>query len=416
MAKFVEPLFRSALCVATLLMLGLSWPLWVGIGTFPKVPFVSGIPDLPELVEWIFFGLLIGLIAAGLIWKRALGLALIPLVLLILFDQHRFQPWAFQFGLMALALSCLSKERAFWCCQLFLIALYVHSGLSKLDATFVRELGGVFLERLAGPRIWDWPGPLRIAAILAMPAFELVVGLGLVFQPTRRWALVGALGLHLALISILGPWGLGHSPNVLAWNVALMVQVLILFGPDTRQTPDWSGPKKWQDFAVLGAFLAVAILPITERWGAWDAWPSFALYASHVERTQIDIHESSLQAFPESIQQHLLRSPVPGQGRWYRLDLTNWSRAERGTPPYPQGRALNGVAEALAARYAGGDLVRVIHWGRANRWTGARIRVERVGLSSIRAWGNQYLLNAHPAIGMRNAEVLAPIEATESCR
>ena len=69
----------------------------------------------------------------------------------------------------------------------------------------------------------------------------------------------------------------------------------------------------------------------------------------------------------------------------------------RGVPVYPQARACNGLAEALAARYGDPRLIRVVQWGRADRWTGRRTQVALLGLEEIRRQGDRYRLNAHPA-------------------
>ena len=90
---------RVALCLATLAMLGLSWPLWIENEAFPRVPFVAGLPDPSVPVSWALFALLLGTVAAaasGMAWRGMLGLSLVLLVLLVLEDQHRFQPWIYQ--------------------------------------------------------------------------------------------------------------------------------------------------------------------------------------------------------------------------------------------------------------------------------------------------------------------------------
>jgi hypothetical protein len=138
------------------------------------------------------------------------------------------------------------------------------------------------------------------------------------------------------------------------------------------------------------------LLPLGERWGWFDAWPSHALYASHVGRVTVWLHESELSGYPESVRRHVAAGA--GQGPWRRLDLTGWSREVRGTPVYPQDRAGVGLAEGLAARYGarGRGLVRVVVSGPADRWTGARRSVEAVGLVAIHRLGDRYLVNAHP--------------------
>ncbi|HEX8200415.1 MAG TPA: MauE/DoxX family redox-associated membrane protein [Isosphaeraceae bacterium] len=396
-----EALFRAALGLATLAMLGLSWPLWVEPSAFPRVPFVRGLPAPPAGASWLLFGLLIAGVAAGLVRRGMIGASLLPLVVLIAQDQHRFQPWIYQYGMIGLALATLGPRRALAGARLFVIALYFHSGLSKLDASFATELGPTFLATALAPLGLEpraWSAPARTAAALAMPLAELAVAVGLAIPRARRWALAGAVALHAALIGILGPWGLGHSAIVLVWNAALIVEDLILFGPGPVPPPEDGSPAEADTRlapVAHAALVLAAVLPLGERWGLFDSWPSFALYASHAERTEVFLHEDDLGAYPESIRRHL--AGAAGLSPWRRLDLTGWSRTGRGVPVYPQGRAGNGVAEALAARYRGALPVRVIQWGRADALAARRRRNEVYGLDAIRRLGNRYRLNAHPS-------------------
>src|SRR5262249_2109002 len=157
------------------------------------------------------------------------------------------------------------------------------------------------------------------------------------------------------------------------WNVALIVEDVILFG---RALPAPAGPSAGDSRlspATTWLFILAAILPFGERWGLIDAWPAFALYASHTERTEVHLGPQAIRGAPESVRRHALSDPErsPGAGE---LDLTGWSREVRGVPVYPAGRACVGLAEALAVRYGAADSVRVVQWGRAGRWTGHRNR------------------------------------------
>jgi hypothetical protein len=390
--------FRVVIGTATMLMLALSWPLWVGAGDFPRIPFVEGLRDWPGGLSWGAFGLVLGTMAlatAGIATRPAFGGVILTLLVLILHDQHRSQPWVYQFLMAALAWATVPASRALGLTRLFIVALYFHSGLSKLDVSFVRELGRVFLESAARPfglEPTGWPEWVRTAAILAMPAWEIVVAVGLCIRKTRRLALVGAIALHAALLGVLGPWGLGHSTIVLVWNAALIVEDLILFGPELVATAP-EPPRRLEPW-TRAAFLLAAVLPFGERAGLFDSWPSFALYASHVERTEVLFHIDDLAEVPESIRRHVRPG---GERGGQRLDLTAWSRAERGVPVYPQGRANNGVAEALAVQYRGAFGVQVVQWGRADWLSGARSRDEALGPEAISRLGRRYRLNAHPA-------------------
>jgi hypothetical protein len=390
---------RAVIALATAAMVGLSWPLWTPGALFPRVPFVRGLPALPDQAGWVVFLFLEGsLIAAaiGFAWRYTLGLSLILLGGLILDDQHRFQPWAYQYLAMGLLLIALGPGFAVRYGRWWIASIYVYSGLSKLDRSFCDELGRLFLSAGLHPFGVDpesWPASGRVAAILAMPVFEVAVGCALGSGRLRRVGLAGALALHGALVAILGPWALAHSTIVLVWNLAMMVEAVILFGP--RESPAAVASERVRPLgrAVIGLFWVGVLLPLGERVGLCDAWPAHALYASHVERTSVELHEAELGDYPESIQRR-----CSGEGTWRRLDLTGWSRDVRGVPVYPQARACNGLAEALAARYGGARLVRVTQWGRATILTGARRRDEFLGPDAIRAHGNTFWLNAHPAV------------------
>src|SRR5262249_17265587 len=149
-----------------------------------------------------------------------------------------------------------------------------------------------------------------------------------------------------------------HSAIVLVWNGVTAVQVWVAFGPGVGSDSTALRPERGTiaGWLVRGVVFAGIVLPLGERAGYWDAWPAHALYASHVERTDVFLHEDGLEAYPPEVRRHAHSS---GAGPWRRLDLTAWSRAVRGVPVYPSGRACNGLAEALAARYGDRGLVRV---------------------------------------------------------
>ncbi len=414
--------FRAVLCLSTALMMASSWPLWVSTGVFPRIPFVRGLGMIPLGASWVRLGLALaamGLAASGVRWRGALSVAVGLFVWMVLEDQHRLQPWMFQFVLMGFALATCPEPQAQRLCRVFLIALYFHSGLSKLDAAFVQGLGGTFLKTgvgFLGISPAEWPERLRAAAILGMPTVEILVALGLMFERTRRVSVALAVALHAALILILGPWGLGHSANVLGWNAAIGCEVVLLFGwpgvlfgeapsregrhadpfpsaylPITPEASEISeGFARLVPVARLFMLLA-ALLPFGERAGIWDTWPSFALYAAHDERVDFVIAADDLAMFPEEVRRHFR-----GVGGLEVLQINEWSLAERRAPAYPQGRSLIGVAEALAARYRGPRPARVTLRGRADALTGRRANLELFGLEAIRRHGDSYLVNAHP--------------------
>jgi hypothetical protein len=398
--------FRLAISAATLVMLGASWPLWIDGGEIPRVPFVSSFPTLgarrSPMVPAIL-ALAITAAAVGGAFGRKAGrgvrlaevAAVVLGTVLVLGDQHRFQPWFYQFLMAFLFMAAGSAREGIRWNRAFVIGIYLHSGLSKLDYSFTHETGLVFLQTILRPIGLEpdaWAAPIRTAAILAMPAGEILIGLGLIFGKSRRIALLGAVAQHLALLAILGPWGLNHSLNVLLWNLALIVENVLLFGRKLDEPAETERPRVLVPLARL-ALVAALVMPLTERLGLWDVWPSFALYASHVERVEVFVQEDELRRMPKS-----LRASVAPKGAWRRLDLTAWSRAVRGTPVNPQARACLGIAEGLALGNGRPRLVLARWSGRADPWDGRRKSIEALGSGQIRKLGDRYRLNAHPAV------------------
>lgn len=383
--------YRALLGAATALMVMASWPLWVGGGEFPRVPFVMAAPDIDGAPScWLAIGMVAGILA-GVAWRWAWPAAAACALALILDDQHRFQVWFYQWFVCGLVIALARGETAVGLIRAFHVAVYAHSGLSKLDLSFVEEIGREFLMIAARPLGMDpsvWPEWGRTAAILAIPVAELLIAAGLCFPRVRRWAIVVAIAMHAILVGLLGPWSLDHSANVLIWNVAFALETAIIFGRTGEAAASVREETFGDDVARAVVLLAI-LMPIFERAAWWDSWPSFALYASHCERTEVLLHEADAGHWPEEIRPHLRRL---GDGPWHRLDLTAWSRAGRGTPPYPQGRAGVSVAEALARQC----LVRVTVWGRAHPWTGRRVHETAEGFDAIRRLGDRFLLGGHP--------------------
>ena len=430
-------LFRAVLCLSTALMMVISWPLWVTGGAFPRVPWIGGLRLLPAWASWVRFAVAIAaMIAASwpescewsafvailkrkrstigampsaepqfcevprrprfFFWKTALIAALLLSLWMVLEDQFRLQPWMYQFLLMGFALAACPPGRASTLCRWFVIAQYLHSGLSKLDHEFMYGMGRSFLvqgTKLLGLEPPNWTAPRTTLILFAMPCWELGVAVALAFR-ARRLGLLGAVVLHAALIMILGPWGMNHSANVVIWNDALLAQVVFLFGGSPRRAgerPPEGRVRRLPSVLATAVILAAVVLPLGERSGYWDTWPSFALYSSSNERTTVELSGDN-PFFPFPVLWN-----GPGLAQTNNVDLRTWSLRERRVPVYPSARALNGVAEALGSRYLGQRTLWVAHEGHADRRTGERQRLDLTGLDAVRRHGDTFWINAHPA-------------------
>ena len=220
---------RRALGLFGLLLVAATWRLWTPQHVYPQVPLVRGLDGLGPWFEWFAAAtMLAGLGGAMLAPRRLAPAALLAFavgtLLLVLVDQHRLQPWAYQFLLLAVVLALADAVTAIRLLRLLIVSFYFHSALTKFDYSFLHTLGQQFLNALAGTwgaSLDGWSDGARLLAAGAFPGGELLVALGLCCRTTRRVALVAAVLLHVVLLVILGPWGLDHKPGVLVWNVYL---------------------------------------------------------------------------------------------------------------------------------------------------------------------------------------------------
>src|SRR5688500_13927607 len=93
----IWPVFALALIAAT-------WRLWTPQSVFPQAPLLRAALILPSAFDWIaLVGMASGAVAAAALplanrWSRGGGLLFSAGVLLaVVIDQHRLQPWAWQF-------------------------------------------------------------------------------------------------------------------------------------------------------------------------------------------------------------------------------------------------------------------------------------------------------------------------------
>lgn len=399
----LELLYAPSLSLATAALMFVTWPLWTGATHLPPVPFVRGwhAPQ-PAVVAIcaalaLVFASAVNFVRPGSLAAR-LTLASSVLLLggLLLADQNRLQPWVYQYLILAVGWVLAPPRAALTLSRWFHASIYVHSGLSKLDASFASELGPVFvrtLARLTGQSTQQWSTSTLTALALALPATELMIGLQLFMPRLRRLGLMGALLLHAGILWMLSPAGLDHSLSVLAWNLALMTQAVLLFHTRAAGESSQRRALKGCPRLLLGFFMAALLMPFLERLGWWDVWPSFAVYASHVERVEVYTHENDLSFWPEVVQRQLQRL---GGSPWLRIDMLGIARGNYQAPPYPQARVSLATAHALWTSHAPARGLRIRWVGRGAWFSGQRTLDTFSTLSALELRMRRFRLNAWP--------------------
>lgn len=399
------------IAVGHLALLIATWALWTPQTAFPQVPLISIAGRLPNWVDWSLLTLLVSalsvmLVSRNLGWLKWASVAAVGSSFgLILIDQHRLQPWAWEFAIVSVVLGCADRAMSFAAWRWVVIGIYGWSAWSKIDYGFVVEHGPFLLDgickavHIAGTR--TWPTTLRDTLAATIPAIELIIAIGLVFKLSRRVALIGSLLMHVGLLLALGPLGHGHQPGVLLWNLFFIIQNGLLFwntkGQDqaTHSSEQFRLPRN-QITGNQMAWLVVASAmawPSLESFGLCDHWPAWAVYAAKPERVTLFIDEGDAHRLPEALQRYVDAQISFGDS--FRLKLDRWSLDTLRAPIYPQDRFHVGVTLALAQKYQLDHLQLVIEEP-ANRWTGRRIVHEYVDTRTIQKLAASYRCNAIP--------------------
>jgi hypothetical protein len=394
---------RRWISLAIAMLIFSSWQLWRGGGDFPQIPWLPVLVRAPAWVDLPLTVLLLTACGLGVVarndkrWTRVTSRLQWGLhSALLLLDQHRLQPWAYQFWLLLGVQSLSGRLVGLRCSRAVVISIYVWSGLSKIDPGFVSGHGQMLLDGLlqaAGLRTARLNENAREFAAALMPVAELVVALLLAWPRTRRTGVAASIVLHGLLLLSVGPLGLGHETGVLIWNVYFIGQNVLLFhGPTTGLDAVAVGSAPYPSFqrAAIGLTIVAVAAPALNPLGAWDNWPSWSVYSAHPAIVRVYIDDAEVPKLPGGLQA-LVGPPEPLQ-TWRHVALDQWSFRERSVPPYPQERWKLALAATLAKR-SGLTQLRVEELRREGWWTPERSVTRYQDVQALdarigRAWAN----------------------------
>lgn len=378
-----------------LVLFGVTWKLWTPQTEFPQIPFFAALVSTPGVVDWILGAIILAALLGTMISTRSAPMRLLLLAFvfsgigLVMLNQHRLQPWTYQFLVFGLLIATLQEKSALFWMRWIVISIYIYSAISKFDYQFVRTVGDQMLATLVefvGQDSSTWPPAVRSWIVIMFPIGELLVGLGLGLPRTRKIAIAMALLLHLLLLLILGPLGLDHRPGVLIWNLYFMAQVVFLFhriAPEfsANETKHRSGGRE-----RVGSMVALAVIffPATQSIGLCDHWPAWEVYAPRSSRAEIVSRTAGFEPF--SNEQH----PVPSQP-W--SNFSKWSLEKLGVPVYPEARFQLAVAIAVFERQHLDSGYQVVLKSESNRRTGTRTSEVLKGRDQMAMRVRAYWLN-----------------------
>lgn len=400
-------LIEIALLLLLTTQMILTFQLWGTGHAYPRIPFFSGLVTAPSWVEWpgIVCVILSALCVTGSWFSKKHQKKLnrfgwiflgISLIWVILFDQHRFQTWAWQIIVFSFCLTSMNSQQALNWMRGLVISVYFFSAVSKLEASFVNSYGQTILDGLLQAVSLSpiWSEETRWGIVLCFPLFELLIAILLLIPLTRRYCWPLSLFLHFGLLLVLGPWGLNHQTPVLIWNIYFIIQNTILFWPDpkNKETENPEEQTKTEKRSWPGYVMAILLVfPATEWFNLCDTWPGWGLYSARGARVTLSIDATVSEKIPQSLQ-YLLAPRTFGQP-WRKFDLHRWAFEETNAPDYPQDRSQIAVARALINRFELHDGFQIVHQSKSDRFTGERSKTEMTTEQELDEFSKRFFIN-----------------------
>lgn len=341
---------RGVLLLAVFTGLLASLNLWLNTRLFPRIPVAPWFPAWPGPWDAVFLALfLLTLVAAVWFYRPAVGLFLVGALFLYGGDQNRGQPWMYLYVVLLL-LTLFPEKPGMAGCRIVLSALYVWTGLQKCGPQFQAVIVPYMTQPVAN---WLPAGGVTLVkwTIMAAPAVEIFIGIGLWVPRLRRVALFLVILVHGTALLLLGPWGHNYNLVVWPWNLAMVALVLVLF-PVAHWQAEWQALRR--SIGALTVTALVILLPVLSYFGRWDSYFSFALYSGNLAKADLFIVPSMVPRLPEPMRRfarpllpHVVAA-YPGLEGLLIFDLQSWGMAEMGVPPIPEPRGYRVSAKAVA--------------------------------------------------------------------
>lgn len=348
-------LIRIVLSIAMIMGLVITYKLWLTGGRmFPHTPILPFLPQLPYPVDIILFGAVIVillLIAYGYIARKLIAIFCILFAILMLFDQNRWQPWAYQYFWMMFVLAFVNwsdpnpirQKNTINALRLIICGIYLYSGLQKLNPKFFDETYPWLLEPLQDV-LSEGGEQFLLKLGYAFPAIEIFMGIGLFFRKTRKAAIILAVIMHLLILLDMSPLGHNYNHVIWPWNIAMILFVILLFN-DTAPFGSYKHSLRYPQVLVI--LLLFWIMPFLSFFNLWDSYLSASLYSGNTSSGVIYISDKVKEDLPQEIQQY-----VKGSHDQNQLAIKYWSMMELGVPGYPERRLFVNVKDYIE-QYAG---------------------------------------------------------------
>jgi uncharacterized membrane protein YphA (DoxX/SURF4 family) len=302
-----------------------------------------------------FLGITFALASLYFVLKPRMSGAVIMLLSFVAWcslDIERFQAWNYEYILMWLGyLAYIGQPSAIlrvW--QIIFAATYFWSGLQKFNLHFHTEVYAWMMKA------FELTKPLANYTKTAyiMSGLELLLGVGLLFGRTAKYAAILAIMMHAFVLVFIGPLSYGWNIVVWPWNMLMSVLLYVFFIRHTLAPMPALLSNK--GFILLGCLLILPVLNFFSQ----QYYPnvlSFTMYSAHTTEGLL-VYNKGEDCIPE----HLFKQKIYEIGNRNIVALDDWSMKELNTPAFAHSNYYQAFGNQVCQCLSKPDSAMMIVW------------------------------------------------------
>jgi len=336
-----------------------SYKKWIADRLYPVVSSFDFLKNIPNFVHFTLFCTSLIFLLLIFLKKEKRFIILLFLISEIsscLLDVIRWQPWEYMYlcFFIIVIINYQKPRNTFVIFHLFLVGMYLFSGLHKLNRTFLNDVWvNTILDKLAGISL-DTVVKYKLFFMgLIIPFSEILFAGLLLFSKNKRMISYCLIGIHITVLIILGPFGLNYNSVIWFWNLALIFILVVLYHKPMEITDIRT--------LVINNFYWLIlwfVMPVFSFFGRWYQYLSFNLYSGKGEQMYIGLP-------PEIQVKREFGSTIVYDHRSY-INLHNWAMEELNSAPIPEKSVYLKISHEIKKRY-GKDHVKIILYNPANK-------------------------------------------------
>lgn len=299
----------------------LSYDFWLSERLYALTPVYSAF-ELPEFLSRLILFLFLASLVVTLFFPFRINviLSFCLLLILILLDQSRLQPYIFMYVSTFFVLSmCGNKHNsaALNSLRIMVAFAYFWSGIQKINYEFFTGIFPWFISPYMFVSSYPEDIPYNtilentvVALIYAVPFFEASIGILLIVMKNKTAPLIMAAVMLAIVMLSLGPLGLQHNFIVWPWNIWLFAMAVWLFQDHVPVKQLFRISRAQPAAAKLFVILLFGIMPLFSFWNMWDAYLSFKLYSGDKYIASASIENADKEKLPAALKPHLKRGDM----------------------------------------------------------------------------------------------------------